>query len=98
MSIDELADHPPRGAHDAIDVAELARVAAEVTALIEHHRGELRAAMEELTALQRTVRSEIRAAVHELDRIAAGASSTSDAGEAAPVARESRRRRRPFRR
>ena len=61
-----------------LDARQLAVVAAEVVAMIEHHRDELRAAMAELTALQRTVRSEIRDAVQQLDRIAAGRPGSAD--------------------
>jgi acyl-CoA reductase-like NAD-dependent aldehyde dehydrogenase len=99
MSIDEL------GARQRLDAArsaeDLAVVAAEVVAMIEHHRDELQAAMAELTALQRTVRSEIRDAIHELDRIASGA-EVSEQGSVEPVGsvpdQQSRRFRRPFRR
>jgi hypothetical protein len=111
MSIDERPDTtpppylPPSGADrgpadggaSAATADELARAAAEVVAMIEHHRGELRAAMDELTALQRTVRAEIRDAIHELDRIAGGI--TDDApGPPAPGTDRAPRRRGRFRR
>lgn len=74
---------------------ELARLAAEVVALIEHHREELRRATAELTALQRTVRTEIRDAVTELERLA-GAELPVPAAEdtAAPAPRRRFLRRR----
>lgn len=53
-----------------LDAEELARLAAETVALIEHHRGELQAAMAELTALQRAVRSELRATLAEVRTLA----------------------------
>ncbi len=104
MSIDERPDtftarpaSPARPtASPASSPEELAAVAAEVVAMIEHHRDELRVAMDELTALQRTVRSEIRQAIHELDRIAAGlpaTDGTSDPDDAAPNRRRGRFRR-----
>ncbi len=69
------------GAGAGVDPEEFARLAAEVVALIEHHRDELREAMAELTGLQRTLRAEVRAAVTLLQE-AAGAAATAvpDAG------------------
>lgn len=69
---------PPVG-----DPDELARLAAEAVALIEHHRAELQATMAELTALQRQVRTEIREAVAALQEVAAQLQATEDAGVAA---------------
>lgn len=53
-----------------VDAEELARLAAETVALIEHHRAELQATMAELTALQRAVRSELRATLAEVRELA----------------------------
>lgn len=61
------ADPPPIR---VVDADELARLAAETVALIEHHRAELRATMAELTALQRSVRSELRSALAEAAQLA----------------------------
>ncbi len=86
MAIHGTDERLGNAVNDEIDVAEFARLAAEVVAMIEHHRDELRVAMAELTALQRTVRSEIRDAVHQLDRIAAGLPATdSGPGPAEPT-------------
>jgi hypothetical protein len=49
-----------------VDAEELARLAAETVALIEHHRAELHATMAELTAL-RTTLAEVRALADRLD-------------------------------
>ncbi len=101
MSIDELSDDRERLAAGAGSAEELALVAAEAVAMIEHHRDELRAAMAELTALQRTVRAEIRDAIHELDRIAAGVPAAAAPTGTAPTdqsRRPPRGIRRPFRR
>ena len=53
-----------------VDAEELARLAAETVALIEHHRAELTATMAELTALQRAVRSELRTTLAEVRALA----------------------------
>jgi phage shock protein A len=53
-----------------VDAEDLARLAAETVALIEHHRTELQATMAELTALQRAVRSELRATLVEVRELA----------------------------
>jgi len=53
-----------------VDADELARLAAETVALIEHHRAELQATMAELTALQRAVRSELRGTLSEVRSLA----------------------------
>jgi len=81
MSQGETAPHP-----GPVDAEEFARLAAEVVAMIEHHRAELRAAVDELTALQRTVRTEIRDAIHELDAIAAGRPEAVGATDPEPTA------------
>ncbi|MFZ4518087.1 MAG: hypothetical protein ACOYOP_06845 [Microthrixaceae bacterium] len=73
MSDDTL---PAPGAPATVDPEEFARLAAEVVALVEHHRDELRAAMAELTALQRTIRAEVRDAVALLQEAAQAASAT----------------------
>ncbi len=66
-----------------VDAEELARLAAETVALIEHHRAELQATMAELTALQRAVRSELRTTLAEVRALAdrldpAGAAGPGD--------------------
>lgn len=77
MSDDTL---PAPGAPTAVDPEEFARLAAEVVALVEHHRDELRAAMAELTALQRTIRAEVRDAVALLQEAAQAASAATGVG------------------
>lgn len=64
-----------------VDAEELARLAAETVALIEHHRAELHATMAELTALQRAVRSELRTTLAE---VRAFADRLDPAGTAGP--------------
>ncbi|MFM7509612.1 MAG: hypothetical protein ACKO5A_08700 [Actinomycetota bacterium] len=66
------------------DAEELARVAAEAVALIEHHRAELEATMAELTALQRAVRSELRSTIAEVRELA---DRLDPAGATAPSGR-----------
>lgn len=80
MSDDTLQDP---GAGAGVDPEEFARLAAEVVALIEHHRDELREAMAELTALQRTLRAEVRDAVTLLQE-AAGAAAAAAPGAGHP--------------
>lgn len=58
---------------------ELARAAAELAALVEHHRQELIDTMAELTRLQRVLRSETRAAIQAIQ--AATDSSHGSASE-----------------
>ncbi|MFZ4432742.1 MAG: hypothetical protein ACOYOQ_06030 [Microthrixaceae bacterium] len=53
-----------------VDAEDLARLAAETVALIEHHRAELHGTMAELTALQRAVRSELRTTLAEVRALA----------------------------
>ncbi len=80
------AAEPPAGPHAevrVVDAEELARLAAETVALIEHHRSELQAAMAELTALQRAVRAELRTTLAEVRALAdrldpAGAAGPGD--------------------
>jgi hypothetical protein len=95
MSIDELPGGRQHLGPEPVSAQELALVAAEIVAMIEHHRDELRVAMAELTALQRTVRSEIREAIQELDRIAAGDTAPRPSADAPDAPSPSRR---PFRR
>jgi len=79
---DPAIPEPPLEAR-VVDAEELARMAAETVALIEHHRAELQATMAELTALQRAVRSELRATLAEVRSLAdrldpAGAAGPGD--------------------
>lgn len=76
------ASDPPSEVR-VVDAEELARLAAETVALIEHHRAELQATMAELTALQRAVRSELRTTLAEVRALAdrldpAGAAGAGD--------------------
>ena len=74
---DPLLEGPgffPAEESDGSDVAvvatfgpdELAVAAAELAALVEHHRRELVDTMAELTRLQRVIRSETRAAIEAI--------------------------------
>jgi hypothetical protein len=51
--------------------AEVARAAAELSELVEHHRREISDAMAELTRLQRQLRAETLAAIEQLRALAA---------------------------
>jgi hypothetical protein len=67
---DSWATAEPAPEVRVVDPDELARLAAETVALIEHHRAELQATMAELTTLQRAVRSELRTALAEVRELA----------------------------
>ena len=54
---------------DPQQVRAVAEAAAEAVSLIEHHRNELRSAVEELTALQRDLRNELRELAAQLAEV-----------------------------
>ena len=95
MSIDERDGTYSSGAgpDDAeAQVRAVAEAAAEAVALIEHHRAELRAAVDELTALQRNLRNEVRVLAEQLGAVSDEVARPGATHEPGGSARRFRRR------